>query len=269
MIRKLVEKDRYKLLKYLYVEGSLNIFIIGDVEAFGFDKNFQTIYAEFDKELNYISVLLFYNEHSVFYSHTRVFNEEWLEIYKNHNDNIYMSGAESTIQNLIPYFPNYKVNPMYFSEAFKLTEKIEKTEYNIIKVTTKEHCDKLFDILFLISKFAYKSKEKDKFIEDKMNSLNMGSTYFIEKDGVVVSTVSTTAETKVSAMVIAVATLETARNKGLATILMKHLMNEYFDKKKKYLCLFYDNPKAGNIYKRLGFKDVDKWIMLKKEQYYE
>jgi predicted GNAT family acetyltransferase len=42
-------------------------------------------------------------------------------------------------------------------------------------------------------------------------------------------------------------------------------MNEYFIKKDKYLCLFYDNPKAGNIYKRLGFKDVDKWVMLSKE----
>ncbi len=265
MIRKLTEQDRAELLEYLYVEGSLNIFIIGDVEAFGFDKKFQTIYGEFDKDLNYISVLLFYNEHSVFYSHKRIFNEDWLKIYKKHTENLYMSGAGETIEKLIPHFPNYKVNPMYFSEAYKLTEKIKKTEYNIVKVSTKEHCDKLFDILFLISEFGYNNTEKDKFIEDKMNSLKMSSTYFIEEDGVVISTVSATAETTVSAMVIAVATLETARKRGLASILMKHLMNEYFEEKKKYLCIFYDNPKAGNIYKRLGFKDVDKWIMLKKE----
>jgi predicted GNAT family acetyltransferase len=29
----------------------------------------------------------------------------------------------------------------------------------------------------------------------------------------------------------------------------------------KTLCLFYDNPKAGSIYKRLGFKDIGFWSM--------
>lgn len=265
MIRILVEKDREKLLEYLYVEGSLNIFIIGDVETFGFDKDFQTVYGEFDNEQNYISVLLFYNENSIFYSHKRIFNEKWLEVFKKHPDITYVSGAETMIEKIIPYFPNYKVKPMYFSEAFKLNQKVEKTKYDIIKVSTKEHCAKLFDILARIDEFGYKNMSKEKFIESKMNSINMGSTYFIEEDGIIVSTVATTAETTVSAMVVAVATLKSARKRGLASILMKHIMNEYFEEKGKYLCLFYDNPEAGNIYKRLGFKDVDKWIMLEKE----
>jgi len=265
MIRKLIEKDRDKLLEYLYVEGSLNIFIIGDVETFGFDKDFQTVYGEFDEDFNYISVLLFYNENSIFYSHKRIFNLKWLEIFKKHKDTLYLSGAESMLEKLIPYFSSFKASPMYFSEAFKLEEKMEESEYDIIKVSTKEHCAKLFDILSSIDEFGYKSKSKEKYIEAKYNSLHMGSTYFIEEDGKIISTVSTTADTTISAMVVAVATLESARNRGLASILMKHLMYEYLEVKGKYLCLFYDNPKAGNIYKRLGFKDVDRWIMSKKE----
>lgn len=265
MIRKLIEKDRDNLLKYLYVEGSLNIFIIGDVETFGFDKDFQTIYGEFDQDNNYISVLLFYRENSVFYSHKRHFNEEWLDIYKKHPEMTYLSGAESMIEKLLPHFQGFEVSPMYFSEAFELEEDIEDTDLNIVKVSRKEDCEKLFDLLYTIGEFGYKEKAKEKFIKDKLNSLSMGSTYYIEENGRAISTVATTAETKVSAMVVAVATLESERKRGLASILMKHLMNEYFSVKKKYLCLFYDNPSAGNIYKRLGFKDVDRWIMLKKE----
>ena len=68
MIRKLIEEDRVKLLEHLYVEGSLNIFIIGDIEAYGFGEDFQTIYGEFDIDNNYLSVVLFYREHSIFYS---------------------------------------------------------------------------------------------------------------------------------------------------------------------------------------------------------
>ena len=264
LIRKLTESDRTKLLEYLYVEGSLNIFIIGDVEAYGFTEDFQTLYGEFNEDNEYLSVLLFYRENSIFYSHNREFNTDWLKTYKNHEFE-YLSGAENVLDKVAPYFKDFIVKPMYFAEAYKLEEEVTNTSYKIVKATTKEHCEKLFDILATIDEFGYSSKSKEKYVDSKLKSMNMGSTYFIEEDGVIISTVATTAETTKTAMVVAVATLETARKRGLASILMKHLMKEYFEEKHKYLCLFYDNPKAGNIYKRLGFKDVDKWVMLSKE----
>ncbi len=264
MIRKLIESDRVKVLDYLYIEGSLNIFIIGDIEAFGFEKDFQTLYGEFDEENNYLSVLLFYRENSVFYSHNREFNQEWLNILNIHEFK-YISGAKSIFDKIIPHLNGFRIQPMYFCEAFTLNEEIKNTNLKIIKVENKEQCSKLFDALVTIDEFGYSDKPKEEFIESKLKSLNMGSTFFIEEEGIVLSTVATTAETTKSAMVVAVATIESARSRGLASILMKHLMNEYFAIKGKYLCLFYNNPKAGNIYKRLGFKDVDKWVMLTKE----
>ena len=90
----------------------------------------------------------------------------------------------------------------------------------------------------------------------------MGLKLFIEKDNEIVSTVATTAETTVSAMVVGVATLPTHRQKGYASKLMISLMEEYFQNRNKELCLFYNNPKAGKIYKRLGFKDIGKWVMM-------
>ena len=264
MIRKLIESDRDKLLKYLYVEGSLNIFIIGDVEAFGFGEDFQTLYGEFDKDNNYLSVLLFYRQNSIFYSHNREFNLAWLEIYKTHEFK-YLSGALNVFEKIIPYFEGYKVQPMFFAEAFTLEEKLLDKKYKIIKATSYDHFERLYNVLESIEEFGYDKRNKEEFIDSKIKSMKMGTTLFIEENGKILSTVATTAETTKTAMVVAVATLETARKRGLASILMKHLMKEYFEEKHKYLCLFYDNPKAGNIYKRLGFKDVDKWVMLSKE----
>ncbi|TKI86654.1 GNAT family N-acetyltransferase, partial [Bacillus cereus] len=34
-----------------------------------------------------------------------------------------------------------------------------------------------------------------------------------------------------------------------------------FTKESRTLCLFYNNPVAGRIYKRLGFKDIGMWTM--------
>ena len=264
MIRRLTEEDRDQLLQYLYEEGSLNIFIIGDVEYYGFDKDFQTIYGEFDEKNNYLSVLLFYRENSVFYSHDRAFNTEWLNIFAKHEFS-YLSGAMNVYDKIIPYFKEFKVQPMYFCEATSLEEELKDSNYEVKTAKTKEDCEKLYDALITIKEFGISKQTKEHFIESKLLGMKMGVTLYIEKDGKILSTVATTAETTKSAMVVAVATLESARGLGLATILMKHLMNEYFIKKDKYLCLFYDNPKAGNIYKRLGFKDVDKWVMLSKE----
>ncbi len=264
MIRKLVETDRESVLKHLYVEGSINIFIIGDIEAFGFNEDFQTIYGEFDNDNNYLAVLLFYKENSIFYSHNRMFNLEWLNIFNSH-DFKYLSGAQNVFGKLIPHFKGFKVQPMYFCEAFTLEEQLTDSKYKVIKAYTKEHYEKLFDNLVTIKEFGYKNKTKEDYVDSMLKSMKMGSTFFIEEDGIILSTVATTAETTKSAMVVAVATIKFARRRGLASILMKHLMNEYFEEKGKYLCLFYDNPKAGNIYKKLGFKDVDKWVMLSKE----
>ncbi len=43
MIRKLTENDRSNVLNYLYQDSSYNIFIIGDIEAFGFNKEWQAL----------------------------------------------------------------------------------------------------------------------------------------------------------------------------------------------------------------------------------
>lgn len=67
-----------------------------------------------------------------------------------------------------------------------------------------------------------------------------------------VSSVCSEYETEQNALIVGVATLKEHCGKGLATTLLygicKELLNE-----NKTLWLQYDNPKAGNIYKSLGF----------------
>ncbi len=45
MIRKLTVSDNDRLMEYLKEEKSFNLFIIGDVENFGYDSDFQEIWA--------------------------------------------------------------------------------------------------------------------------------------------------------------------------------------------------------------------------------
>jgi predicted GNAT family acetyltransferase len=75
-----------------------------------------------------------------------------------------------------------------------------------------------------------------------------------------VSTASTTAENSLSAMVVGVATLLEYKKKGYATQCMVKLCQQLLQEGKE-LCLFYDNPAAGAIYKRIGFQDIGFWMM--------
>jgi len=263
MIRRLVEKDRKKVLNYLNQEASLNIFIIGDIENFGFDSDFQTIYGEFNDKNEYISVLLFYRINLVYYSHLNHFSEEYKVILNSHKFS-YANACERLAKILYPYLNNYSYKEMYFAEAksFKIKENISSFNFNVLQ--TKEEAVQLYNMLLTLDEFNTGKQSVTDFVDGKMKSLTSGITLFVEEDGLIISSAATVAETTTSAMVVAVGTRIPNRNKGLASKLVSALMEEYFNKK-KYLCLFYDNPKAGKIYQRLGFENIDKWVMMEQK----
>jgi len=55
MLRKLTENDREMTLEFLSEERAINLFIIGDIECFGFDEDFQEIWGKVNEtnELEY------------------------------------------------------------------------------------------------------------------------------------------------------------------------------------------------------------------------
>jgi len=260
MIRQLQETDRQDVLSYLEEDHSLNIFIIGDIENFGITTDFQTVYAEFDEENNYQSVLLFYRKNAVFYSKKKYFNPAYIPYIKALNPTI-INGAEHLVALIAPHFPNLTMKPMYFSEAKTFNEKDNYEDLDIVRLQTKKQASDLYDMLSTIEEFHITRETKESFIQSKLETLGTGPTFLVYEDDIIISTVSVTAETSKTGMVIGVATLPSKRGRGLASKLMTKLMEEYFNKG-KYLCLFYDNPKAGNIYKRLGFIDIDRYAML-------
>lgn len=64
-------------------------------------------------------------------------------------------------------------------------------------------------------------------------------------------------------MITGVATLKEYRGRRLATETVVRLCREAFGDGKKFLCLFYDNPAAGRIYNRIGFKEMGQYAMLR------
>jgi predicted GNAT family acetyltransferase len=262
MIRKLTQADEQSVLTYLYQEPQINLFIIGDIENFGFHVDFQEVYGEFDGE-RYLSVLLRYKENIIYYSHDIKFNTDWLSIIGAMKFD-FISGKKALTDLLYPYFSNFKEKTMYFAEATSLDPSFQVDRTMVKVAKSREEYGQIFDLLIRIEEFdSMKTAQRESYINDRMRDSRSNSMQvMIVEDDVCVSTAATVADTNKSAMIVAVATDITARNKGYASKVMIALMDEYINTRKKSLCLFFDNPKAGKIYHRLGFKDMDQWVML-------
>lgn len=258
MIRILNENDRDLVLNYLYIESSYNIFIIGDIEAFGFHTVFQYVLGEFDELDNLLSVFLKYRDNGIYYSHLNRFNPDFFDYIKLEELNFF--SAKSKLMDLIkPYLNLFKERQMFFCKANKIKAKPYLKDIEIKRITSLDECYRLYDLLSSIEEFGISRRNKEEFANAHYKSLKMGNTFYIEENKKIVSTVTTTAETKKSAMIIAVATDSNYRGRGYVSTLLIKLMEYYFNIKKKELCLFYDNLEAGKIYLKLGFEHMGKW----------
>ncbi len=68
MIRRLTAEDHQQLFSFLQQDPSFNLFIIGDIESFGYDADFQDVWGQFDDAGSLIAVLLRYYDSYISYA---------------------------------------------------------------------------------------------------------------------------------------------------------------------------------------------------------
>ena len=95
-------------------------------------------------------------------------------------------------------------------------------------------------------------------MEEKLRT-NRGRGICYKEDGRILSLAQTEFETEDSSLIVGVATHNSHRNKGLATLCMLNLIYQ-LRRENKDIFLQYDNLEAGRIYERLGFKTIDQVI---------
>lgn len=260
MIRKLTLADNECVMNFLRKEPSINLFIIGDLEAFGYDSEMQELWGKFDENQEIKSVLLRF--HNSFIPYAQDENdlpaEEFAEIMKSYPDKIFLSGKSTLVAKFeeIGDLNVGKKQVTYFAECTS-ADLIGKTTLEV-KEATIEDVDRVLDLRGSIEEFFPNPNARKIMVESMQN--NTGRTYYIEEDGKMVASAATAAENSMSAMIVGVCSHKEFRRKGLATAVMQKLFSDVMNEG-KILCLFYDNPEAGRIYKRLGFKDIGMWTM--------
>ncbi|WP_442593953.1 GNAT family N-acetyltransferase [Neobacillus sp. D3-1R] len=257
MIQKLTKQHHDEVMKFLSTEPSINLFIIGDIEAFGYETDFQELWGELDEKNEIKAVLLRFYNSFIPYAKADFDIDGFLTIMHSRHEKLMLSGKADIVEK----FENRglslgKKQVTYFAEC-KSDKYLGQSHLEIKKATIND-IDRIIELRSTIEEFMVNPNAKEMLLSSMQS--NTARTYYTEENGKITACVSTTAENSLSAMIVGVCTRKEYRRKGLATGIMQKLFKEILEEG-KVLCLFYDNPEAGKIYKRLGFIDIGQWTM--------
>ncbi len=261
MIRQLTEQDHDCCQTLIQKRPAENLFIIGDIEAFGYEQDFQKIWGDFDDKGNLRGILLKYRENFIPFSLGEFDAKGFADIINSHDDFQILSGLKEITTQVEPYVKREvkSIRHMHYAKCDS-TDSLTGPVSSQVKKAAIDDLPRLIDLLKSIPEFS----DAEFSVEKRRHSYEKGvsRSYVIEEDGVFVSSASTTAENSMSAMIVAVCTHPDYKKRGFASQCMTKLCREVLEEGKE-LCLFYDNPEAGKIYKRIGFKDIGYWSMYK------
>lgn len=268
-MRKLLDNERARLMEYVSVEPEINLFIIGDVERFGLEsENVEVFVHEVLGQWDFI--LLRYMDSFLIYSPSEDYDAQSAAefLHQQGADLNVISGKSELISRLLPHFPGWHGQETYMARLNRVQFLPELPKNTELRRMTADDAAAIISLNIQIDEFRDSLiGRKEQAIEELRFKLmnGAGRNWGAFCDGALVSTVASAADNSISSMLVGVATLPFARKKGLASALVANLCAELLREGKQFVCLFYDNPAAGSIYRKVGFQEVGGYTMMKKD----
>ena len=262
IVRKAEPEDKDLLLTYCEQDPRFNLFAIGDLLHYSLDDPAFEIYIDYSEPLTQESIrgLLM-----------RYFNSVVpISILKNYDFSVFkdklntwsysvLTGKSSLIDKTLKLIDKHRIHErrnLIFCECPELIEPDSRESFlphEKIDVMQMDDVMQYMDAIRQIEEFQHNQPDKNA-LESRLNT-GAGQIWIIKEEDQIVSGAGTNVETPQSAMIGGVFTLPEIRNQGYASSLMYHLCKLLLDQG-KIPCLFFDNPKAGSIYYKLGFKQI-------------
>ena len=265
-MRKLTEKDRQWVQNYILQEPEFNLFLIGDIENFGLENDNVDVFAN-ETPNGADCLLLRYMDNYILYSHHLDYDAKKVAEFLVGKELNVISGKGDVVEKLLPYFPEKYGQSTYLAHLNTVIAQPEPAANAQVRRLKPDDATAIVSLYLQIEEFQdnYIGREEKAIQEIRFNLLCGGRSYGAFIGGKLAAVASTSAENSVSAMVVGVATMPYARNMGLAGYLVAKLCSDFLSEGKQFLCLFYDNPTAGNIYRKIGFSELGKYMMIKRK----
>ena len=266
MLIKASEIDKDLLLDYCKSESIFNIFIIGDIENFGFSSFYQDVWYEMnDKRIK--GIALRYHKNLIVYSQLLDMDfsliNSLLEEY--HIDII--SGKNDVIDKVTPYLKkDYTRNDLVFCKHSDM-DSLSRVLENIVIAEESQAMDIALaygEIKEFENLYSDDVNERYTQISTRIRS-GEGKHMMILDDKGIVCHGNTTGENSLSGMVGGIFTRNDLRNKGYASAITSALVRD-LNSRNKEVGLFYKGQSEGRLFTSLGFEKIGIWSTLRREK---
>lgn len=265
-IKKLTNADRARVFDYIREEPEMNLFIFGDVENFGLEGDTVEVSVR-EGPAGWDFLLLRYMESYILSSRRTDYDARAAAEFLSRRPVNIISGESGRLEKLLPYLPGRHGQRTYMARLSRVKNPPAPPEGFPLRRLTPDNAADLVGLYGQIEEFraTYAGREEKAVAELKVNLSAGGRCWGAFQNERLIAAASSSAENSVSAMVVGVATLPGFRRRGLAGSLVGKLCHDLFREGKQFLCLFYDNPMAGSIYRRIGFQEIGQYMMIKKD----
>ena len=266
-LKKLTNEDRARVFKYIREEPEMNLFIFGDVEHFGLEGDTVEVFAR-ESPAGWDFLLLRYLESYILYSRHVNYDAAAAADFLSRQTVHIISGKSELLEKLLPRLPGRRGQPTYMARLNRVKSLPVPPEGFALRRLTPGNAAGLVRLYSQIEEFKanYAGREEKAVRELEVNLSAGGRCWGAFEGDRLVAAASSSAENSLSAMIVGVATLPAFRRKGLAGGLVGKLCHDLFREGKQFLCLFYDNPRAGSIYRRIGFQEIGQYTMIKRQR---
>ncbi len=258
MVRECTEKDKEQLLAYLKEEAVYNTFLLADIEDFGFEETFQTVYM--DEEQGEIKgVYLCFYQNFLLYCRENEVNISFLEqLFSNYEPDVVMGKTQTVqiVQRILTEHVLESRGLYLFSDPSCL-----ETDNSEIYAAGPEDVDDIFAFLQSIDELRHLYTSKQ-MIADRIEK-NCGVHYIIRKNGEIIAHANSAAQCEATTMIGGVSTAPDERGKGLGGQVVSRLCRDILAKGKTP-CLFSVQGEEHNLYHRIGFQKIGEWGTLTK-----
>ncbi|HEU4964589.1 MAG TPA: GNAT family N-acetyltransferase [Bacilli bacterium] len=266
--RMLVEQDRAELMAFLEVEPYYGMFFMGNLLAMGMEHP-NLDYWGLHRDGQLVAVMMRYIENwSVIASdRDQSLDLTWFRERLNLTHDVgRIMGKPWIVEFLQEGMPNHKPKRIFhdFFCSLKRENFQPGSTEGVFKLSLADQ--EAVHELYAGEEFAHITGEtyRRRLVDSGCRAFALADP---DGSGKLIAASMTTVETPTAAMVGSVFTKQTARGRGYGSRVTAALCAELLAQGKE-ACLFYDNPSAGVIYRRIGFQDIGFYDMIDFERTY-
>lgn len=238
--------------EYLNEKPFFHTFLLADIEQYGFDKKFQTVYLQ-EKDGQCEGVFLKYFNNFILAGDESLIEFEQLSHLISDEITTIMGKVE-LVSGVVEHISKQTTivrNNLYVHKNHHKEVINEQVHF-----ASLEDVDRIHEFLMSFPEFVNLYSEKEMLVNRLKN--NEGIHLYIEKDGKIIAHGNSAAAAEKTCMIGGLCVAKPYRGLGYAKMILQMLCN-HIHEQEKTPCIFASQEKAYSIFSELGFTVYGEW----------